>query len=331
MARAVVTLSNPGGELEDVLHLVHKEKPHPDQGQVLVRITVRPVNPVDIISFRAGYFVRDQNATIGSEGFGIVEEVGVGVTKFIPGQRVIPLIWLDYVSSGQGSWQDYIVMKEKHVIPVPDGVSDETAAQFLINPWTVYGLLDDLAIPKGEYIVQTAAASVLGRQLIQLAKHRGIKTINIIRRDKWTDELKAIGADEVISSTTEDIVARVKEITEGKLAYCAIDAVGGSLTKTVAASVRDGSKVFVYGLLSGWEISLNVLDMLRNVQVSWWMLSNYVKTDEKIHYVASEVMKLLELNIVTPLAGKKFKLEDFKAAIKEAETEGRSGKVLLLS
>lgn len=65
--------------------------------------------------------------------------------------------------------------------------------QFLVNPVTVVGMLEELAVPAGEYLLQTAAGSVLGRQMIQVAKHRGIKTINVVRRQELVAELKALG------------------------------------------------------------------------------------------------------------------------------------------
>lgn len=67
-------------------------------------------------------------------------------------------------------------------VPVPDGVADEIAAQFLVNPITIVGMLEVLQIPEGDWLVQDAAGSVLGRQMIQYAKLKGLKTINIIRR-----------------------------------------------------------------------------------------------------------------------------------------------------
>lgn len=108
--------------------------------------------------------------------------MGKGVTKLKLGQRVVPFL-LHHGEQGSGSWQEYITIAEDYVWSVPDSVSDETAAQFVINPWTAFGLVEDLQIPKGEYLLQTAAASVLGRYVITLAKHYfGIKTINVVRR-----------------------------------------------------------------------------------------------------------------------------------------------------
>jgi NADPH:quinone reductase-like Zn-dependent oxidoreductase len=74
-------------------------------------------------------------------------------------------------------------------VAVPDAVSDETAAQFWINPVTVVGMLRVLAVPKGQYLLQTAAGSVLGRQIIQLARHLGVRTVNVVRRAALAEEL----------------------------------------------------------------------------------------------------------------------------------------------
>ena len=79
------------------------------------------------------------------------------------GQRVVPLVMLSYFKNGQGTWQDYILVDEANAFPVPPSVSDEVAAQFIVNPWTAMGLMEKLAVPKGEYILQTAAASSMGR------------------------------------------------------------------------------------------------------------------------------------------------------------------------
>ena len=75
----------------------------------------------------------------------------------------MPFMWDSLPHGGGGSWQEYLSVKENMLAPVPDSIPDEVASQFIINPWTVYGLLKDLAVPRGEYILQTAAGSVLGR------------------------------------------------------------------------------------------------------------------------------------------------------------------------
>jgi NADPH:quinone reductase-like Zn-dependent oxidoreductase len=253
-------------------------------------------------------------------------QVGEGVTTVAKGQRVVPFVDRER-QKGEGSWQQYVSLKQELVWPVPDSISDEAAAQFVINPWTVYGILTDLKVPKGEYLLQTAAGSVLGRQVIQLAKHWGIKTINVVRRAEQKEELKALGADEVISTDNEDVATRVKEITGGKLAYAAIDAVAGTLTKQVTASVRDGGQVFIYGVLGGWDATIGVGDVLRGVHVTGWVI--YSSIAERFEEYIDEVSKLIEAKIIVPLAGETYDLADFQLAIKKSTEAARGGKVFL--
>lgn len=257
-------------------------------------------------------------------------QVGEGVTKVKPGQRVVPF-FVEAGKRGDGSWQQYVSVREDLVWPVPDTISDEAAAQFVINPWTVYGMLSDLQVPKGEYVLQTAAGSVLGRQVIQLAKHWGLKTINVVRRAEQKQELLALGADVVICSAEEDIVAKVKEVTGKKLAWGALDAVGGEITKKVCASVRWGGQVFVYGVLSSFDASVAITDLFRGVRLSGWILYNFSPDEAKQKEYTDAVAKLLEEKVIEPLVGEKFDLADFKAAIKKTEEVGRGGKVLLTS
>ncbi len=253
-------------------------------------------------------------------------QVGEGVTTVAKGQRVVPFVGLDR-QKGEGSWQQYVSLKQELVWPVPDSISDEAAAQFVVNPWTVYGILTDLKVPKGEYVLQTAAGSVLGRQVIQLAKHWGIKTINVVRRAEQKEELKALGVDEVISTDNEDVATRVKEITGGKLVYAAIDAVAGTLTKQVTASVRDGGQVFIYGVLGGWDATLGVGDLFRGVRVAAWALRNSIA--ERSEEYSDKVSKLIEAKIIVPLVGETYDLADFQLAIKKSTEVGRGGKVFL--
>lgn len=91
-------------------------------------------------------------------------QVGKGVTKFKIDQRVVPVLyWKYYLGKGEGAWQDYIEVAEEDVVAVPSTVSDESAAQYLINPWTAYGLVTEIDVPEGGYLLQTAAASTIGR------------------------------------------------------------------------------------------------------------------------------------------------------------------------
>eukprot|EP00850_Spirogloea_muscicola_P001937 SM000007S20897 [mRNA] locus=s7:884989:886751:+ [translate_table: standard] len=335
MPRAVVVEAaadgGGGGDPMDRVVLRDKAKPTPAPGEILVRITIRPVNPSDVATIQRQGLAGQLPLVPGEEGAGVVEEVGPGVSKFKRGQRVVALVFFRRAARWEGTWQEYLLVKAVDAVPIPDTISDEAAAQFVINPWTVYGMLNDAAVPEGEYLLQTAAASVIGRQMIQLAKHRGIRTINLVRREEQKEQLHSIGANAVINFETEDVVARVKEITQGHLAYTAVDAVGGELTKRVAASVRKEGTVFIYGDLAGPSFCVDVADVLqRGVRILGWNLDTRVTREEDKRKIAREMFQLLEERVVVPFAGEKFDLADFRTAIRKSQETGRSGKVFLV-
>jgi len=330
--RAIVQTVFPDSNPTESLSLVTKEKPRPSPGNVVVRMIASAVNPIELIYIRIGSLKRfeDKGAVHGSEGVGVVDEIGEGVTSCRVGERVIPvLFWKYYCDRGEGAWQDYVEVAEEDLVPVPDTMSDAVAAQFVINPWTMYGMLLDLQIPKGKYLLQTAAGSVIGRQRIQLAKHWDIKTINIVRRDELKDELIALGADEVINSEKEDITMRVREITNGEGAYAGVDAVGGVSLKVVAENVRDKGTVFVYGGLGSNDVIVGINDLIREVKISWWHLTSFVKDEDNKKKCILDLLKLFDQKVITPLIGQMFTLDEFRKAINESEKYARGGKIIL--
>ncbi|KAG0556385.1 hypothetical protein KC19_11G049700 [Ceratodon purpureus] len=309
------------------LKVVTKPIPKASPGQVVVHITLRPINPVDFMTLRGGNVV---NGSAGSEGFGIVHEVGEGVTKLHKGQRVIP-VTAPGSNKGNGSFQKYVAIDADFVLPVPGYMSDEVAAQFVVNPWTAYSLLKLLEVPKGEYIIQSAAGSTLGKIVICLAKHYGIKTINIVRRSSQIAELKALGADEVICSAEEDVGAKLKEITGGKGAWGGLDAVFGTMTPMIAGGVRDEGKVYVYGMLGGYSTTLGVGDLFRGVIITAFVSFKLLAVPEKIHALAGEVAPLVKDGVIPVAEVEKYDLKEFKTALAKAGESGRAGKILLVT
>jgi D-arabinose 1-dehydrogenase-like Zn-dependent alcohol dehydrogenase len=208
-----VQLSKLDASFLDEIKVVEVPVPVPAAGEVLVHVRARPVNPADIFSLLGvypGFTPKDFPAVPGLEGAGVIAQLGPGVKNIWQaegidlkvGSRVVPLLF-DNVQLGKGSWTEYTTVAAASLVAIPDGVPDESAAQAIVNPITVLCMLDALLAyvkpdsGKDIYILQAAAGSTLGKQLIQIAKHRGIKTINLVRRSPQIEELKALGADEV--------------------------------------------------------------------------------------------------------------------------------------
>ena len=154
----------------------------------------------------------------------------------------------------------------------------------------------------------------------------------MVRRAEQKAELKALGADEVISSSDEDVVSRVKEITHRKLAFGAIGSIGSEFTKTVGSCVRSGGTVFVYGSLGGTlDATVGMLDLFRGVTLLGWILSDYIEEEKRRTVFTHAVGKLMEEKVVEPLSRERFDLADIEEALKCSGKNIGGGKVLLTS
>ncbi|HZS48609.1 MAG TPA: zinc-dependent alcohol dehydrogenase family protein [Blastocatellia bacterium] len=317
------------GEPAEVLKIEDVRKPEPGNGEVLLKMLARPINPSDLLTIQGLYGALPQlPATPGFEGVGIIETLGSGVEGFSVGQRVIPL-------GTPGTWQEYMIVRAKSMLPVPDPINNETAAQFVVNPVTAWVMVtEDLKVGKGEWLLQTAAGSTLGRIVIQIGKLRGFKTINIVRRREQIDELKQIGANEVICSTDESIVDRVSEITKKTGVFAAIDAVGGQVGGEVARSLARNGVMLSYGRLSPDPIPLDVGTMIfRTSSVRGFWLSDWFKTTPSARQagVLNELLQLMVQGKIVPPVEATYDLDDIINAVKHAQSSGRRGKVLLTS
>ena len=316
------------GEPAEVLKVEEIDKPEPGAGQVLVKMRARPINPSDVLTVRGLYgSLPVPPATPGLEGMGEVAALGEGVSHLRAGQRVIPL-------GVAGTWQEFIVAPAAQLIPVPDSVSDQTAAQFVVNPLTAWIMtVEELSLQPGEWLLQTAAGSTLGRVVLQIARQRGFKTINVVRRREQCEELKALGADEVICTDDEDIPERVREITGREGLKKAIDAVGGETGAAVANALGRGGVMLVYGLLSGRPLPLDggrmifTSSTLRGFWLGDWMRS---APPERQQATVAEMLRAMATREVVPPVEAEYPLAEVLAAVEHSERPGRSGKVLLV-
>ncbi len=316
------------GNPAEVLRVEEAPQPEPGADQVLVRLRARSINPSDLLTVRGLYgSLPKLPATPGLEGMGEVAAVGAGVKHLRPGQRVIPL-------GVQGTWQDYLLAASAQLIPVPDSISDQTAAQFVVNPLTAWIMtIEELALKPGEWLLQTAAGSTLGRIVLQIAALHGFKTINVVRRREQVDELKTLGADEVICTDDEGIFERVKEITGKAGLTKAIDAVGGQTGAAVMNSLGRGGVMLVYGLLSMQPMPIDGGRMIFNTTtIRGFWLGEWLRSaaPERQQAVTAEMLRSMASNEIVPPVEAEYLLADVLAAVEHAERPGRSGKVLLV-
>jgi len=312
-----------------VLRLENVPTPEPGPGQVRVRITHRPINPSDLYCVQGTYPVRPElPGSPGFEGFGVIDALGEGVVGLAVGQRVIP------ATGTPGTWAEFVVAPAAGVIPIPDAISDQVGAQVLANPMTAWVMLTEaLSLSHDDWILQTAAASTLGHLVIQLARHLGMRTINVVRRREHVRQLQAAGANAVICTADERLVDRVREITDGSGVRAAIDAVGGPEGADVAACLANGGTMLSVGLLAGAPLGpLDAAQLIfRGTTIrGFWIIPWFQsRTPEQLQTAFGAVITLLANGTLAPPVEAEYDLADFRGAIEHAQRPGRRGKVLL--
>jgi NADPH:quinone reductase-like Zn-dependent oxidoreductase len=320
------------GEPADVLELRDVPAPMPGPGQVRVRMKAAPINPSDLLVVRGQYGrLPTLPATPGFEGVGVIDAVGSGLLAKLrglqPGRRVAVL------NGRGGNWQEQVVISAREAVPVRDDIPDEQVASFFVNPATALAMTRYvLKIPSGAWLLQTAAASALGQMIIRLAKHSRFRTINVVRRREQADELKKLGADEVICTDTESIDTRTREITGGAGVRYALDAVGGNMGLGAARSLGAAGRMLVYGTLSGEPIPVDPRQlMVGQKRIEGFWLSEWVKQQGVLTMLGlfRKINNLLSAKVLTTPVQAVIPLERFHDAIRAAQTPGRSGKILL--
>ena len=295
----------------------------PGDNQILVKVAYAPINPSDIASMYGGYV--QQVNLIGFEGSGTVVAVGENLKiPFTVGQKVH--------LRGPGTMGQYILVDCFSAWPVQGDLSLEQAAAHIVNPGTAVYMASLVQQGGHKAAIHTAGSSALGRMLIRYFKEKGIKLINIVRRDDFTQELKDEGADYVLNSTAPDFEAQLKEIAEKEQATIAFDAIAGDFTNKVVTAQPAGSICYVYGGLGGRAVnSISIMELFKGKQITGLYLTNYVTEQAKtgkIQEFFKEVHSRLGTTFKTSVQ-KVFKLEEIVEALAYYKEHSSKGKILL--
>ena len=212
----------------DVLRLEDVAVGDPGPGEARVRHSAIAVNFIDIY-FRTGQYPATLPSGLGSDAVGVVEAIGPDVTDIAVGDRV------GYLIGPQGAYSDVRTMPAAVLIRIPDGVSDSTAATIMMKGMTAQYLFRQVyPLHGGETIVYHAAAGGVGLIACQWARALGVNMIGVVSSDEKAAAARAHGCAHTIVSTRENIVDRVREITDGKGVPVVFDSVGKD---TLAASL----------------------------------------------------------------------------------------------
>ena len=305
----------------EVLKLVESGDLKPAPGQALIRIRLATIHPSDVNILRGvGGTILDLPASPGQEAVGTVEALGENTDGPAIGSRVVVFgIW--------GAWRGSLICNVENLIIVPDEVDDDIAAQLFITPITAYIMtILELNTQKGEWLLQSAAVSTVGKLVIQLGKVFGFKTLNVVYKRSQVKTVEDLGGDAVICTEDQNLAEEIARITDGKGISKAIDCVAGQTGADIFRSLTPNGKMMVYGALSShgkldktaYELPLYAPRMIyTGTIVQGWWLNNWLANHElKETYEAINILwplfKSGRLALQRPTA---FAPENFKAAL----------------
>jgi NADPH:quinone reductase-like Zn-dependent oxidoreductase len=308
------------GEPKEVLEVVDVQEPAaPAAGEVLVGVEYAPVNMNDLYVTQGAFPVRPSLPSfVGNEGVGRVLTVGSGVEHLKVGDRVlIPLYAF--------SWRERLVVPAAGLFSLPDA-DPKQLAMLGINPPTASLLLDEASdLKPGDWVVQNAANSGVGRSVITIAKARGLKTINVVRRPELIPELEAIGGDLVVVDE-DDAIDKIRATVGNDRVQLAIDGVSGKSSALIASALTAHGAFVVYAYMGGGLVTINPFDLIVKRVIAKGFFMNHPDIEPKIHTALRETVPLVATGAIQVPIAATYPLSSLREAVLHAQ---RGGKVLL--
>ncbi|WP_454254802.1 zinc-dependent alcohol dehydrogenase family protein [Pseudomonas sp. Marseille-Q8238] len=311
---------------QDVIEAVDLTLPVLQAGQVLIKVLAAPINPSDVLTLTGEYGMLPPLPAIGgNEGVGRVEELGEGVSKLKVGQNVL-------LPVGSGTWVTHLIADVDKLIPLPDA-DPQQLAMLTVNPPTASLLLSEFVdLKPGDWVIQNAANSGVGSYLIQLAKIRGFKTVNVVRRESAAEAVRAEGGD-VVLVDGPDLHKRVREATGSAPILLAIDAVAGTGTEHLANCLSDGGVLVNYGRMSGQPCQITPSAFVfRDITMRGFWLAKWFRTASQADQfrVFGELIQLIAAGRLKARIGATYNITQIKEAVAAAASGERDGKIVLV-
>ncbi len=302
-------------------------RPTPQPGGVLVEMAVASVNPSDLMFIKGQYGVRKPLPTVpGFEGSGVVVQSGGGAeADALVGQRV------SVASTADGTWAQYVAAPASMCFPLLATTTMEAGAMLVVNPLTAHALVELARDLGAAALVQTAAASALGRMVLARCNRLGLPVINVVRREPQVALLTSLGATEVLSTAEPDFDRRFAERARALKATVALEAVSGALTGRILRGMPRRSTVVLYGALSEEPCQLNPGDLIFAGKTlrGFWLSDLFTPQGlQQLQAGARTVQEHLTTDYASPVRGT-YRLEDAVGALAEYQADMTAGKILL--
>ncbi len=321
MAQRIIAREAGGPE---VLGLQDFDPPAPAAGQVLVANKAIGLNFIDTYH-RSGLYPRAYPSGLGSEGAGIVEAVGEGVTEIAVGDRVAYL--------GDNSYATHSTAPAATVFKLPDHIDFGVAAALLLKGITTWMLVECVRpVKPGMTILVHAAAGGVGQLAVRWAKALGGIVIAHAGTAKKAEIAKRLGADHALTGAYEDLAAQVRELTGGNGAELVLDGVGKDSWQSSINSVARLGLIASYGNASGPVPPFAPLELARagSVFLTRPTLYDWIRPEGMRDVAWSRVIAMIDSGTINANIGQRFPLSQAADAHRALEARQTTGATILL-
>jgi NADPH:quinone reductase-like Zn-dependent oxidoreductase len=318
----------PGGP--EVLEFIEVEPPAPGSHEVRIKVKAIGINRADSM-WRNDKYVESPifPAGLGYDAAGVVDAVGRDVTDLIVGDIVstIPAFSLNKYSA----YGEVILAPDHAVVKHPQSLSFVEAASIWMMFLTAYGaLIFDAQVRAGDFVIIPAASSSVGLAAIQIVNYAGATPIALTRTSEKKQRLHEAGAQHVIATQEQDLLAEVMRITGGNGARVVFEPVGGQDFSNLVAALTFQGIAYIYGALSEDDTTIPVLEMIRKMAVIKGYSVRLVTGDADRRKAAVDyVTKGLASGALKPVIDRTFKFDEMVEVHRYLENSGQFGKIVV--
>ena len=325
MPMYAIEVAETGGP--EVLSLVEKSQPTPDEGQVLIRAEAIGVNFIDTY-FRSGLYPRELPFVLGTEVCGTIEAVGDEVAALNVGDRVV-------TAQAVGAYADYCVAPADFVAYVPEGVAPEVAASALLKGMTAHYLIKSTyPVQQGDTVLVHAGAGGVGLLLTQWATSLATKVITTVSTPDKAELSRQAGAIEVLDypDDPQEFGARIRELTDGSGVEAVYDGVGASTFEASLASLAVRGALALFGAASGPVPPFDPqrLNAAGSVFLTRPNLAHHTRTPDEFSWRAGELLTAIADGTLTVTVSNRYALRDAGQAHRDLQGRKTVGSVVLV-
>jgi len=316
-----------GPVAHEVIDAVEFDAPPLQAGEALLEVVAAPINPSDVLTLTGEYGDLPPLPAIGGrEGVGRIAELGRDAGELAVGQLVL-------LPRGCGTWSTHVVAAAAQLQPLPNDADPLQLSMMTINPPTATLLLSEfVSLQPGEWVIQNAANSAVGLYLVQLARHRGYRTVNVVRREDAAEVVREIGGN-VVLVDGEGLAGRVSSAIDGAQIRLGIDAVAGAATGHLAECLGESATLVNYGRMSGEPCVVQPDGFVfRDLTLRGFWLARWFQhaPEEPRRALVGEIAGLIAADKLHAPIHATYDVSEIKDAVAAAASGGRSGKILIV-